>query len=345
VVSASHNPWRDNGIKFFGRDGVKLGDDAEAAIEARLEAGEPHPAGVGHVRKLEGALDDYLRELESSFSFDLSGRSVMLDCSNGAAYRAGPAAFERFGATVEALAVEPDGRNINENCGSTHIDVLVERLRDSGAELGFAFDGDADRVLAVDREGRVRDGDEIVAIAALHLRDTQPDAGGTAVTVMTNFGFHEAMKEAGIEVATTKVGDRYVIEELLERGWSIGGEQSGHIIWTDFAPTGDGIAAALLVMEALGDRDLASLRPFEKLPQCLENVRLPDRSALEGATGLWEAVEKEGAGLEGRGRVLVRPSGTEPLVRLMVEAPTEDECKAILGRLTEAAHREFGTPG
>ena len=344
VVSASHNPWRDNGIKFFGREGVKLGDDAELEIEARLDAEAPASAAVGRVRKLEGALDDYLRELETKFSLDLSGRSVLLDCANGAAFRAGPAAFERFGAEVEAVATEPDGRNINENCGSTHVEALAERLQESSAELGFAFDGDADRVLAVDREGRVRDGDEIVAMAALHLREAGREPGGTAVTVMTNYGFHGAMEEAGIEVATTKVGDRYVIEELLERGWTIGGEQSGHVIWTEFAPTGDGIAAALLVMEALGDRDLAAVRPFEKLPQCLENVRLPDRSALDGATGLWDAVETEQGELEGRGRVLVRPSGTEPLVRLMVEAPTEDECNAVLARLTEAAHREFGTP-
>jgi phosphoglucosamine mutase len=344
VVSASHNPWRDNGIKFFGREGVKLGDDAEAEIERRVGAGFESSPAVGRVRALEGALDDYLRELESSFSLDLSGRSVLLDCANGAAYRAAPAAFERFGADVEVIAAEPDGRNINEGVGSTHVDSLAERLADSGAELGFAFDGDADRVLAVDRNGRVRDGDEIVAIAALHLREAGREPGGAAVTVMTNYGFHRAMDEAGIEIATTKVGDRYVIEELLKRGWTIGGEQSGHVIWTDFAPTGDGIAAALLVMDALGDRDLATVEPFKKLPQCLENVRLPDRDALEGAAGLWEAVEREGAALEGRGRVLVRPSGTEPLVRLMVEAPTEDECSAVLGRLVEAAKSEFGSP-
>jgi len=344
VVSASHNPWRDNGIKFFGREGVKLGDDGEAEIEAALEGPPPASPAVGRVRKLEGALDDYLRELDSSFRLDLTGRAVMLDCANGAAYRAGPAAFERFGATVEAIAVEPDGRNINEGCGSTHVEALAERLQASSAELGFAFDGDADRVLAVDREGRVRDGDEIVAIAALHLREADPEPLGTAVTVMTNYGFHRAMEEAGVDVATTKVGDRHVIEELLERGWKIGGEQSGHVIWTDFAPTGDGIAAALLVMDALGDRDLAAVRPFEKLPQCLENVRMPDRSALDGATVLWEAVEREGAALEGRGRVLVRPSGTEPLVRLMVEAPTDEECRAVLARLVEVAEAQFGTP-
>ena len=344
VVSASHNPWRDNGIKFFGRDGVKLDDQAEADIEARLSAA-PTSTAVGRVRILEGALEDYLRELESVFRLDLAGRAVLLDCANGAASRAAPAAFERFGGSVDAVAVEPDGRNINEGCGSTHVASLAERIASSSAEIGFAFDGDADRVLAVDRNGTVRDGDEIIALAALHLRDSGRELGGTAVTVMTNYGFHQAMEETGIEVATTKVGDRYVIEELLRRGWTLGGEQSGHVIWTEFAPTGDGIAAALLVMEALGDRDLAALAPFEKLPQRLENVRIADRASLDDATVLQEAVEREQAELEGRGRVLVRPSGTEPLVRLMVEAPSTEECERVLARLAEVARAELGASG
>jgi phosphoglucosamine mutase len=297
------------------------------------------------VRALEGALEDYLREIDSTFRLDLSGRRVLLDCANGAAFRAAPAAFERFGATVEAIAVEPDGRNINEGCGSTHVDSLAERLASSEARIGFAFDGDADRVLAVDGAGNVRDGDEIVALAAMHLRDSGRDLGGTAVTVMSNYGFHRAMEEAAIDVATTKVGDRHVIEELLRRGWTLGGEQSGHVIWTDFAPTGDGVAAALLVMEALGDRDLAEVTPMEKLPQRLANVTLADRDALAGAEGLWSAVERERAELKGRGRVLVRPSGTEPLVRLMVEAPTAEECERVLARLVEAAEAELSPPG
>jgi phosphoglucosamine mutase len=340
VVSASHNLWRDNGIKFFGGDGVKLDGDREAEIEDRL-AGTFTGDEVGRVRTLEGALDDYLRALESAFRLDLSGRKVLLDCANGAAFRAGPAAFERLGAEVEAVAVEPDGRNINEGCGSTNVESLVERLAASEATIGFALDGDADRVLAVDSAGHVRDGDEIVALAALHLRDSGRELGGTAVTVMSNYGFHRAMDAAGIEVATTKVGDRHVIEELLSRGWALGGEQSGHVIWTEFAPTGDGIAAALLVMDALGDRDLASVKPIEKLPQCLTNVRVADSEALGGATALWEAVEREVAELKGRGRVLVRQSGTEPLVRLMVEAPSIEECEQVLARLVETAEAEL----
>ena len=341
VVSASHNPWADNGIKFFGRDGGKLGDAEEERIEALVADAPPPSESVGRIRALEGALDDYLRELGTAFELDLTGRRVLLDCANGATYRAAPAAFERLGAEVEAIHASPDGRNINEGCGSTHVERLAKRIADSGAEIGFAFDGDGDRVLAVDRQGGVRDGDELVALSAMHLDELGELRGGVAVTVMTNFGFHRAMDEAGIEVATTRVGDRYVIEELVDRGWTLGGEQSGHIIWTEFAPSGDGTAAALLAMRALGGRDLAALRPFERLPQLLENVEVGDPEAVASARGLWEAVEREGEGLEGRGRVLVRPSGTEPLVRIMVEAPSEDECSAVLGRLVEVARREL----
>ena len=343
VVSASHNPWGDNGIKFFDRSGRKLDDDAERRVEARVADGGPALAtSSGRIRKLEGAMDDYLREIAGAFQLDLSGRRIVLDCANGATYRVAPAAFDRLGADVVAIATEPDGRNINEGCGSTHLDNIAAEVRRSGAEIGFAFDGDGDRVLAVDAEGRAFDGDEIVALAALHLKEAGELTGGAAVTVMTNYGFHQAMEAAGIDVATTKVGDRYVIESLVDRGWTIGGEQSGHIIWTDFAATGDGLAAALLVTRALGDRKLSEARPLTKLPQRLENVRISSRDALSDATALWEAVGREGARLEGRGRVLVRPSGTEPLVRLMVEAPGEEECEEILSRLVDVARTELG---
>ena len=196
-------------------------------------------------------------------------------------------------------------------------------------------------MLAVDRSGRVHDGDELIALGARHLRETG-ELPGVAVTVMTNYGFHKAIgEEEGIEIATTRVGDRYVIEELIERDWPFGGEQSGHIIWTDFAPTGDGIAAALLAMTALDDRDLAEVEPFERLPQRLENLVIPSRDALDEARALWDAVDKESAALEGRGRVLVRPSGTEPLVRIMVEAPSEQECDEVLERLIAVARSEL----
>jgi phosphoglucosamine mutase len=339
VVSASHNPYKDNGIKFFGPEGMKVSDDQEAEIERRLE--EPS-ARIGRLRELHGAGNDYLRELELRFrDLDLSGRRVLLDCAHGATFRVAPEIFRRLGADVEAIAVEPDGRNINENVGSTNISALAERL--DGHDVAFAFDGDGDRVLALDRTGQVVDGDELMALAALHLRAGGRLAGdGVAVTVMTNYGFHRAMEAAGIEVATTSVGDRYVLAELVRRGWTLGGEQSGHIIDTGFVPSGDGIAAALLALEALAGEDLAERHAMEKLPQRLVNVRVRDRTALDGADALWAAVERESESLSGRGRVLVRPSGTEPLVRVMVEAPGERECEEIASRLANLVETELG---
>jgi phosphoglucosamine mutase len=295
------------------------------------------------VRELHGAAGDYLRELESRFQdLKLDGVKVLLDCANGATYRVAPEIFRRLGASVDALATQPDGRNINDGVGSTHVDTLATQVTDGGYDLGFAFDGDGDRVLAVDRNGATVDGDELIALAALHLRERDAlPGGGVAVTVMTNYGFHQAMEQAGVEVATTNVGDRYVLAELLKRGWALGGEQSGHIIDTGFVPSGDGVAAALLTLEALKGEDLAQRHAMRKLPQKLVNVKIADRTALDGADGVWAAVERESAGLEGRGRVLVRPSGTEPLVRVMVEAPDADECEQVVGRLVETVEREL----
>jgi phosphoglucosamine mutase len=342
VISASHNPWQHNGVKFFGADGRKLEDEAEAAIEARVAQGAAEAdAPLGRVRELDGALDDYRRALLSAFQLDLSGRRLLLDCANGATYRAAPSVFERLGATVETMAVDPDGRNINEGCGSTHPELLAEAIGQSGAEIGFAFDGDGDRVVAVDAQGAVRDGDELLALCARHLADAGALQGGVAVTVMSNYGFHRAMAEAGIEVGTTPVGDRNVIAELEGRGWALGGEQSGHIIWSEYGPTGDGIAAALLVMQALGDAELAAAIPMQKLPQVLENVEISNRDALEQASAVWQAVERESDALQGRGRVLVRASGTEPLVRVMVEAPTEEECIEVCTRLATLIRQQL----
>jgi len=340
VVSASHNPFHDNGIKFFDGRGVKLADEAEARIEALIEEA-PAAEQSGHVRELNGGLDDYLRELEAAFPLDLSGRKVVLDCAHGATYRAAPAIFERLGAEVETLGVEPDGRNINAGCGSTHMEALAERVSASGAEIGFAFDGDGDRVLAVDGSGRVHDGDELIALAARGMAGRGELDGGVVVTVMSNFGFHRAMEEAGIEVAVTQVGDRYVIDEMHKRGWPLGGEQSGHIIASDFVATGDGIAAALMTMRELGGARLEDAVPMEKLPQVLVNVKVAEREAIAGATAVWEAVEREAEGLEGRGRVLLRPSGTEPLVRVMVEAPTADEAEGTAQRLADLVRAEL----
>ncbi|MGH2912555.1 MAG: phosphoglucosamine mutase [Solirubrobacteraceae bacterium] len=359
VLSASHNPYQDNGVKFFGADGFKLGDDAELAIEAEVggngndanslqsapPAGDParHPA-IGHVRELRATHEDYLRELEVRFAnLHLDGLDLLVDCANGATYKVAPEMFRRLGANVTVIAASPDGRNINAGCGSTHIASLGERVRAGGHMLGFAFDGDGDRVLAVDREGVVGDGDELIALVALHLRDCGRLTGeGVVVTVMTNYGFHAAMGEAGIEVACTNVGDRYVLEELRRKGWALGGEQSGHIIDMGFNSTGDGLASALLTLEALAGRDLAERDAMAKLPQRLVNVPVRDRGALAGAGSVTEAVESEDRALSGRGRVLVRPSGTEPLVRVMVEAPTEEEADATCERLVALVQRELG---
>jgi phosphoglucosamine mutase len=351
VVSASHNPYKDNGIKFFSRAGTKLPDEVEARIEALMEGGgrvltrgdgPPPAAEPGRVERLNGGEDDYVRELSAAFQIDLSGRKVMLDCANGATYRVGPRIFEQLGAEVETIGVDPDGRNINAGVGSTHVGALAARVAASGAEIGFAFDGDGDRVLAVDAEGRVHDGDELIALAARGLASRGELGGGVVVTVMTNFGFHQAMEAAGIDVAITQVGDRYVIDEMLRREWRLGGEQSGHIIASDIVSTGDGIAAALLTMRELGGSPLADAPGMEKLPQRLVNVEVADRESLAGAVAVWDAVGKENAALEGRGRVLLRPSGTEPLVRVMVEAPSADEADAVCDRLVSLVRAELG---
>lgn len=364
VISASHNPYQDNGIKFFAVDGFKLSDEQEMAIEEDLRqadaSGGAHAGGpsknpmpparaggiraIGHVRELRGGHEDYLRELESRFAdLRLDGLDVLIDCANGATYKVAPEIFRRLGANVTVVAAKPDGRNINDGCGSTHIAALGEQVRTGGHALGLAFDGDGDRVLAVDRKGVVVDGDELIALAALHLRERGRLAGdGVVVTVMTNYGFHSAMREAGIEVACTNVGDRYVLEELRRKGWGLGGEQSGHLIEMGFNSTGDGIAGALLTLEALAGRDLSERDAMRKLPQKLVNVRVGDRGALAKSQSVAEAVQLEERALAGRGRVLVRPSGTEPLVRVMVEAPTSEETEAVCSRLVALVRHELG---
>ena len=350
VISASHNPYQDNGIKLFASDGFKLDDDTEHAVEAELEKPPAPPAHIGRVRRFHGALEDYLRELHQRFEqLDLNGKRVLLDCANGATFRAAPEIFRRLGAEVGVVADQPDGRNINDGSGSTHLGLLTGEMKAGGYDLGFAFDGDGDRVLAVDRGGTIVDGDELIALAALHLRDQGRLAGGgVAVTVMTNFGFHSAMADAGIEVATTAVGDRYVLDELRRRGWSLGGEQSGHIIDLGFGPSGDGIASALLTLESLGERRLEQRDAMEKLPQRLVNVRAGDRRALAAAMdnpSVQSAIRQEEAGLSGRGRVLVRTSGTEPLIRVMVEAPSDQETDEICARLVRLVEEALaGTP-
>ena len=349
VISASHNPFEDNGIKLFGADGFKLHDDVEHQIEDELEQPFTPADGSGQIRRFDAALDDYLGELEKRFAnLDLTGRRILLDCANGATFRAAPEIFTRLGASVDALADQPDGRNINAGCGSTHLENLVSAIAGGNHELGFAFDGDGDRVLAVDRHGTLVDGDELIALAAHHLRaNNRLAGGGVVVTVMTNYGFHQAMEAERIDVAVTPVGDRYVLDELRRRGWALGGEQSGHIIDLSFGPSGDGIASALLALEALGDRQLQDRKTFEKLPQELVNIRVEDRAALTAALdhpAVKDAIEQEDAELRGRGRgrVLVRASGTEPLIRVMVEAPSEEETGAICSRISDALNRALG---
>jgi phosphoglucosamine mutase len=343
VLSASHNPFQDNGIKFFAADGYKLSDDTERAIEQRLER-DGGGGSIGRVRDLRGAPEDYLRELHTRFAeLDLGGVDVLVDCANGATFEVAPEIFRRLGAKVSTIADEPDGRNINAGCGSTHVDALAERVVAGGHALGFAFDGDGDRVLAVDRLGQVVDGDELLALAALHLRRSgRLNGDGVAVTVMTNYGFHSAMEQAGIAVAITGVGDRYVLEELRARDWALGGEQSGHIIEMGFNRTGDGIASALLTLEALAGGDLAERGAMAKLPQRLVNVRVRDRDALHDAEDVKHAIGDAEQELQGRGRVLVRPSGTEPLVRVMVEAPSDEEAQNVCDRLVALVQARLG---
>jgi phosphoglucosamine mutase len=348
VISASHNPYEDNGIKLFAGDGFKLDDETEHEIEATLGLPQPAPERIGAVDVLPEALEDYLGELQARYaSLDLTGLRVLLDCANGATYRAAPEMFRRLGAEVEVMFDTPDGRNINAGCGSTHLEPVRERMAPGQYDVAFAFDGDGDRVLAVDGDGHIVDGDELIAMAAIHLhRQDRLTGGGVAVTVMTNFGFHTAMAQAGVEVASTAVGDRYVLDELRRRGWALGGEQSGHIIELGFGPGGDGIASALLTLEALGDRDLRARDAMEKLPQRLVNIRAADRGSLTRAmesAALLEAIESEQKALSGRGRVLVRASGTEPLIRVMVEAPSEAETDAVCQRLEEAVRGVLGS--
>jgi phosphoglucosamine mutase len=346
VISASHNPYRDNGIKFFGADGLKLSDATEEAIEDLLDEASTAEV-VGRIRALHGTEEDYLRELHTRFAeLDLSGTNVLLDCANGATYAAAPEIFRRLGATVTAIADAPDGRNINEGCGSTHVGALAAQVAEGGHDVGFAFDGDGDRVLAVDRNAVIVDGDELIALAALHLRAAGRLPGdGVAVTVMTNYGFHSAMKEHGIEVATTQVGDRYVLEEMLRIGSVLGGEQSGHVIFRHHATTGDGLLTAVRFLSLAARRScsVAELVSFvRRFPQVVRNVPVERKEGLDDAAAVWDEVRRAEADLDGSGRVLVRASGTEPLVRLMVEAESEDEARTRADAIAEVVRAALG---
>lgn len=348
VISASHNPFPDNGIKLFGADGFKLPDAEEAAIEAAMDADGDRPVGggIGHIELWEEGRDRYVEHLLSRAAPDLSGMRIAVDCANGAACRTAPLTLERLGAELTLMAIEPDGVNINLDCGSTHLDALRALVRDGGHDLGLAFDGDADRVLAVDAAGEVVDGDRILAVSALWMRAAGQLAGDAVVTTtMTNLGFRRAMASEGIEVRWTDVGDRYVLEEMRRGGYVLGGEQSGHLINLLHGPTGDGLAAALTLLTALRDRGQTlaeAAAVMQRMPQRLVNVHVADKGALRAAEPVWEAVRQAEAALGEDGRVVLRASGTEPLVRVMVEAPTEEECASWCTALVGVVESALG---
>lgn len=340
MISASHNPMPDNGIKLFAAGGHKLPDDVEDAIEQQFAEGlgaRPTGDGIGRVWDAPDATDVYVSHLLSAAPGSLSGLRVVVDCAHGAAALAAPEAYRQAGADVIALHAEPDGLNINDGVGSTHLDLLRSAVLEHGADLGIAHDGDADRCLAVDATGAVVDGDRIMAVLALAMRDAGELAHDTLVaTVMSNLGLHIAMREAGITLDTTKVGDRYVLERLREGGFTLGGEQSGHVVLPGHATTGDGLLTALRLMSRVAQTgtplaELASV--VTVLPQVLRNVPVADKDAVAASADVAEAVAKAEAELGDAGRVLLRPSGTEQLVRVMVEAPSEEEADAVAGRL------------
>jgi phosphoglucosamine mutase len=335
MLSASHNPMPDNGIKFFNRGGLKLDDEIENAIEVRMSEPWDRPIGdqVGRVRVDPGEVAAYEQHLLDSLPNGLSGLKIVVDCANGAASFIAPDVLRRAGAEVIAIHAAPDGLNINDGCGSTHLEDLVAAVLEHGADAGIAHDGDADRCLAIDERGQVVDGDHILAILAMSMRDAGRLVKNTVVsTVMANLGFKIAMREANILVVETGVGDRYVLEEMRANGFVLGGEQSGHIVMSDFATTGDGLLTALhlLARVAQTGSSLGQLAAVvTKLPQVLINVEGVDRTRLAGCSEVEEAVAHAASSLGEKGRILLRPSGTEPVIRVMVEAPTLEQAQDI----------------
>jgi phosphoglucosamine mutase len=347
MLSASHNPMPDNGIKFLARGGHKLDDAIELAIERRLgqEWTRPTGAHVGMVTPYPTAVAEYAAHLVRTIDHPLVGIKVVLDCAEGAASDAGPQALSDAGADVTAIHVFPDGLNINDGCGSTHLESLQAAVLKDGADVGFALDGDADRCLAVDAAGNVVDGDQLLAVLALGFKETGHLVKDTVVaTVMSNLGFVQAMRAAGVGVRQTKVGDRYVLEAMKVSGYSLGGEQSGHVIMSEYATTGDGILTALHILERMATtgkslEELASV--MTRLPQVLLNVTDVDKSRADDDAVLAAAVAEEEAALGDTGRILLRPSGTEPIVRVMVEAATAEEARSVAERLAEVVRQQL----
>jgi phosphoglucosamine mutase len=333
VISASHNPPEYNGVKLFDREGQKLTDAAEEEIEALFDV--PFEGAPGVVDHVGVATDSYLDHIVERFGSDLSSLRIVVDCANGAYSGIAPTAFERLGAEVTTIGSEPDGRNINVRCGATDLTTLQQTVTRSGADLGVAFDGDGDRMLAVDARGDVVDGDQILAILMLHL-----EVELVAVTVMANLGLHRLAEERGVRVVTTDVGDRYVLEALRREGGLLGGEQSGHIIYLKDHVTGDGLAAALLLCAAIGGRSLAEAASvLPRYPQAKQNVRVATKRIPDS---LRAEIERLNASLDGSGRILVRASGTEPVVRVLAEAENPEKAKQLCATISALVTRELG---
>lgn len=348
VISASHNPFEDNGIKFFSSDGTKLPDEVELAIEAELDKTMEMaaPEALGKASRVGDAAGRYIEFCKSTFpnTLDLKGLNLVLDCANGATYHVAPSVFRELGANVVTLAAEPDGLNINVDCGSTHPQRLQEAVLVQGADLGIAFDGDGDRVLMVDENGELVDGDELLYIIAAS-RHAESPLPGVVGTLMTNLGMERALQRDGIAFERAGVGDRYVMEKLREHGWSLGGEGSGHLICLNCTTTGDGIISALQVLRGLREqgKSLHELKVgMSKYPQTLINVRLSERRDVMGMPEIVEAVTRAEEVLGERGRVLLRPSGTEPLIRVMVEGEDAAEVAEVAGQLAAAVERLVG---
>jgi phosphoglucosamine mutase len=342
MISASHNPYADNGIKLFGPDGYKLSDEAEAEIEYLLTV-EPKladAADIGRARRVEDARGRYIHFAKSTFPRDLrlDGLKVVVDCANGAAYQVAPAALWELGAEIVTLGVSPDGKNINSGCGSTSPGLLQETVVASGADIGIALDGDADRLIVVDEKGQVVDGDQLMAlIATSWARSGLLTGGGLVATVMSNLGLERYLVGEGMTLERTGVGDRYVLERMRAKGFNVGGEQSGHIILTDYATTGDGLIAALQILAELvatGKRASDLLHLFDKVPQLLKNVRFAAGKPLEDARVKASIAEAE-AELVGRGRLVIRPSGTEPLIRVMAEGDDEAQVHRLVDMICD----------
>ncbi|MDA9826599.1 phosphoglucosamine mutase, partial [Porticoccaceae bacterium] len=348
VISASHNPVEDNGIKFFAADGYKLPDQVELEIEALMD--EPLVTNSSHhlgkARRLSDATGRYIEFCKGTLpaGFDLTGLKIVVDCANGATYHAGPRVFKELGAKTIAMGNAPNGFNINEQCGSTHMDGLQQAVLDEEADFGVAFDGDGDRVLFVDGNGEIVDGDELIYIIAQHRR-AKGNCRGVAGTQMSNLGLELALKDLDIPFERTKVGDRYVVEALKANNWELGGEASGHVLCSDLNSTGDGIVAALQVVLALADSGgtLAELKTgMTKFPQTMINVRLSKKVDISGNQVINDAVAAAEAELAGRGRVLLRPSGTEPLIRVMVEGEDQGLVDKLVDSLAKTVQQQVG---